>query len=583
MSENDVIIAVATIVVFGVGSQWIGRRTGIPSLLILLPAGLLAGDVLGLVDPEELFGDELTPLVTMLVSLLLFNSGIQLRLADLPRGARASVVRLVTIGLTLTFAGGAAATALVLDVPTTLAFMAGAIFVVSGPTVVGPLLKVVRAREPTGAILNWEGTTLDPLGATLGVVVLNLILAADRGGLHPVIQMLARLGLGIGVGLVAALLLVFLMSRFLLTDDMEAAVSVMFAVAAFAATEVVLSESGLFATVTLGFVAANQEVVPTRRISGFGDTLEVLIIGTLFITLGALVSIDELVDHAGHILLIVALLVLVVRPVSTAISLAGSKLPGRDRALIGWMDPRGIVAAATASQFAVTLDDGGFEADFLPPITFGVILGTGLIYGLTAKPVAEALGVVKAPPRAIALVGDDPWLVPLARRLGEQGIDVLLVTSEPFEPADGADPSSAPMTTSLRQGIGHVSGAMERAGLHRAIVSVHPDSALTLLEPILIEEIGRMDVLRVPEQIPFGLSLVIPHGWRTWAFGGVVTRDEIAHRYADGASVEVVTGEPPDGAIELATIDGDHVAHLRQPYRPADPTQTLIALVGGQG
>ncbi|MEL7208876.1 MAG: cation:proton antiporter, partial [Actinomycetota bacterium] len=204
LTDNEIIIGLATIVVFGVGSQWIGRRLGIPSLLILLPAGVLAGDVLGLVDPEELFGDLLNPTATLLVGLLLFQSGLQLRLDELQRDARGSVARLVTVGAAITFVGGAATVALALDVPAELAWLTGAILVVSGPTVVGPLLDAIRPKEPTGAVLRWEGTVLDPLGATLGVVVLNLVLASDRGGLHPIVQMSGRLALGVAVGVVAA-------------------------------------------------------------------------------------------------------------------------------------------------------------------------------------------------------------------------------------------------------------------------------------------------------------------------------------------------------------------------------------------
>lgn len=177
-----------------------------------MPAGLLAGDVLGLVKPQEMFGATLFPLVTLLVALLLFQSGLQLRLADLHRDARRPVLRLVGIGGLVTFLGASLAAWLILDVGADLSFLIGAVIVVSGPTVVGPLLDVVRPRNPTGSILNWEGTFLDPVGATLGVVVLNLVLASGSGGVHPLLQMSARLGLGVAVGLVAAALLVFVMS-----------------------------------------------------------------------------------------------------------------------------------------------------------------------------------------------------------------------------------------------------------------------------------------------------------------------------------------------------------------------------------
>ena len=583
MSENEIIIGLATIIVFGVGAQWIGRRTGIPSLLILLPAGLLAGDVLGWVEPDELFGDTLNPLVTLLVSLLLFQSGIQLRLADLPGEARSPIVRLVTIGLAITFAGASAAVAIVLDVPTELAFMTGAIIVVSGPTVVGPLLNVVRPREPTGAVLNWEGTVLDPVGAILGVVVLNLVLASDRGGVHPALQMFARLGLGIAVGLVAAALLVFVMSRFLLTDDMEAAVALLFAAGAFAVADVLLSEAGLFATVTMGFVAANQRVVSTRRISGFGETLEVLIIGTLFIVLGALVKIDDLVDYAGQIAVLVALLVLVVRPLTAVVSLVRTSLSGRDRALVAWMDPRGIVAAATATSFAATLSDAGYDTDFLLPVTFGVILGTGLIYGLTAKPAAGLLGVAQPPPQGIGLLGDDPWLLPFGRCLSEAGADVLLLTTEPVDLGD-ASLGDAPGTltaASLREGIADVGQAARNASLSQAVVSVDPDAALTLLESHLIEELGRRDVIRVPRALPAGVATASPRKRSARALGGHVTRADLADAFDEGAAIQMVTRPLPPDVRLLASVNADGSVDLSQKRGTGDPADVLIALVPG--
>jgi NhaP-type Na+/H+ or K+/H+ antiporter len=165
----------ATIVIFGIGAPWIGRFFGFPSLLLLLPAGLLAGDVFGLVEPKELLGDTLFPFVTLLVALLLFQSGLQLRFADLPSEARRPVNALVTIGLAITFVGASLAALAILDIDTDLAFLLGAIVVVSGPTVVGPLLSTVRPREPTGsrslttndlviALVNAAGTdSADPL------------------------------------------------------------------------------------------------------------------------------------------------------------------------------------------------------------------------------------------------------------------------------------------------------------------------------------------------------------------------------------------------------------------------------------
>jgi NhaP-type Na+/H+ or K+/H+ antiporter len=392
LSDTDIYIAIATIAVFGIGGQWIGRRLGFPSLLLLLPLGLLAGDVLGLVEPEKLLGDLLFPVVELLVALLLFQSGLHLRFAELPDGARSPVIRLITVGLAITFLGASLAALAILDVEVGLAFLLGAVIVVSGPTVVGPLLASVRPRAPLGSVLNYEGTFLDPLGATLGVVVLTAVLAEGSGDTYPVLYFLSRLGLGIAIGLAAAACLVFVVSRFWVTFKLEAATAVMFAVVAYVLAEVLLSGSGLFAAVTLGVALANQRRASVKPARLFGETLEVLIIAALFIILGALVTIDGLLEHAWQIVLLVAALVIIVRPATACISLLGTPVKWRDRALIGSVDPRGIVAASTAAAFTGTLAATGFESDFLLPVVFGVILGTGIIYGLGAKPAGRRPG-----------------------------------------------------------------------------------------------------------------------------------------------------------------------------------------------
>lgn len=578
MTDNDIVIGLATIVVLGIGAQWFGRRTGIPSVLLLLPAGLLAGGVLDLVEPEELFGDLLFPAVTLLVSVLLFQSGLQLRVEDLPSEVRSTVARLVSVGLVLTFLGASLAAAAVLDVPTELAFMTGAVLVVSGPTVVGPLLRIVRPQPPTGAVLTWESTTLDPVGATVGVVVLNLIVAAQRGGgVHPILQMLGRLGLGVAVGAVAAVLLVIVMSRFLVTDDMEAAVGLLFAVAAFAVAEVLLSEAGLFATLTLGFITANQPLVPTSRITGFGATVEVLVIGTLFVVLGATVELDALWDHAGAIVAVVAVLVLVVRPLTAAVCLVRAPLTGAERVLVGCVDPRGIVAAATAAQFAGTLDDAGYDAEFLPPVAFGVILGTGVVYGLAVPPVAGLLGLRRPGPTRVALIGDDPWLPSLGRCLVRAGAEVLLVSPDVPDGHVGRGDEADLETMSLREGAERIGDELDQVSLARALVSGREDAVVTLVEAQLIELIGRRRVLRVPQRHR-ALSTLIPERLAAAPFGGRVTRELIDERIAAGATVDVLPSPVPPEALVLARVASDGAVDFVAGDTADHPDHTHVGL-----
>lgn len=521
--------------------------------MLLLPAGLAAG-ALGLVDPEALLGDTLFPFVTLLVALLLFQSGMQLRFADLPREARSPVNRLVTIGLAITFVGASLAALLILDIDTDLAFLLGAIVVVSGPTVVGPLLSTVRPREPTGSVLNDEGTFLDPIGATLGVVMLNLVLAGDRGGVHPLLQGLGRLGLGVVVGLVAAALFVFILSRFWVTVNMEASLAVMFAVVAFAIADTGLSEAGLFATLTFGIALANQRIVSISYVKGFGRTLEVLIIGMLFALLRALVTIDSLREFAWEIVLLVAVLVLLVRPVTAFVSLLGTKLEWPDRALIGWVDPRGIVAASTAATFTGSLAAAKIDNDFLLPVVFGVILGTGLVYGLTAKPVARWLGVTRPPAKGVALVGDGSWLVDVAGLLQEAGGSVLVeVTTSVGDAEADAQRTGIPIISVLDT-TQNLDQARRDADVAQFALCIPPSYLVNPGVAALVDRYGRRSVLRLPaSDADAGIDRRLPRRMTASPFAPGTTLANIDARIASGAHVQLVEDPSDADVLPLAT------------------------------
>jgi NhaP-type Na+/H+ or K+/H+ antiporter len=582
LSDTDIYIAIATIAVFGIGGQWIGRRLGFPSLLLLLPLGLLAGDVLGLVEPEKLLGDLLFPTVELLVALLLFQSGLQLRFAELPDAARSPVIRLITIGLAITFLGASLAALVILDIEVGLAFVLGAIIVVSGPTVVGPLLASLRPRAPLGSVLNYEGTFLDPLGATLGVVVLTVVLAEGSDDVHPLLFFLSRLGLGIAIGLAAAAGLVLVMSRFWVTFKLEAAAAVMFAVGAFVLAEVWLSDSGLFAALTLGVALANQRRVSVRPARVFGETLEVLIIAALFIILGALVTVDGLLEHAWQIVLLVATLVIVVRPATAFVSLLGTRMEWRDRALIGSVDPRGIVAASTAAAFTGTLAAAGFDSDFLLPVVFGVILGTGIIYGLGAKPVARALAVVRPTPHGVALVGHSAWVADLGSGLQDLGVSVVVVTANSPEQAKALEEGTGVPTLSLSDTRANMREVAQRTEVGQAVICAPSDIALHLLDVHLIESMGRRKVLRLPD------------GRQTNALGGRVVTDRSAHpfepgvtvqsieaRVAAGATVELLDRPPVPDDLVLAVVSPDGAVNLQPDGRGGGEDDSVIALVGG--
>ncbi|GIG21583.1 hypothetical protein Cch01nite_23070 [Cellulomonas chitinilytica] len=378
---------VALIVLLGVGGQVLGRAVGVPSIILLLVLGLLVGPVLGWLDPEAILGDNLFPLVTMAVSLLLFEESLKLDLSRLGGGARRPVIGLVTVGALVTGVGGALAAWAVLDLSPARAAVIGAIVIVSGPTVVGPLLAIIRPRQPLESVLAFEGIFIDPIGATVAVAAVNVALHANPPLLGP------TGATGVTAGLVGAVLYLLAVRSGWVPAPMQVPLAVAVALVAFAGAEAAFDEAGLFATTAMGVTLANQKVVRIDALHEFGSHVGLLIVGSLFIVLSALVDLDALAHYLPATLLVVALLALVVRPMATWVATTRSVLTGRERAMVAWMAPRGIVAASTASVLSIRFEHSGQPFPELVPVVFGVVLVTAVLYGLTGPPVASALGV----------------------------------------------------------------------------------------------------------------------------------------------------------------------------------------------
>ncbi|MFI2104204.1 cation:proton antiporter [Isoptericola sp. NPDC019693] len=383
----DLVGGIALVVALGVAGQVAARSLRVPSILLLLVLGLLVGPVLGWLDPDELFGNALFPLVSMAVGLLLFEESLKLDFGRLRGGARRPVLGLVTTGALVTGLGATAITYLFLDLTWGRAAVIGAILIVSGPTVVGPLLAIIRPRQPVESVLAFEGIFIDPIGATVALAVANVVLHAEP------VSLLKTGGWGLLVGVVAAALLVLLIRFGRVPKETEVVLAFAFALGAYALAEGLHDEAGLFATTALGAVLANQRVARTEPLHEFGTHIGLLLIGVLFIVLSARVDLVALARYALPTLAIVAVLVVVLRPVVAVVSTWRTGLRWSDRAMIAWMAPRGIVAASTASVFALRFDEAGEPFPELVPVIFGVVLLTAIVYGFSGTPVAQLLGV----------------------------------------------------------------------------------------------------------------------------------------------------------------------------------------------
>ena len=385
----------------------------------------------GLVDPDHIFGPLLLPLVSVSVAVILFEGGLTLKLSELKRGG--GVVRnLTTIGVVVTWLLGAAAAYYIAGLDTAPAFLLGAVLVVSGPTVIMPLLRQIRPTRRVGSIIKWEGIVNDPIGALLAVVVFEAIIAggsADRSGII-LAAIIKALVFGALIGGAGAGLVILMIRRYLVPDFLQNPISLMLIILCYVSANALQTEAGLLAVTIMGAVLGNQKVVSVRHIVEFKENLQVLLIASLFVILAARIPSEQLAlaDLSGW--LFVAALILIVRPAMVLVSTLGSDLTWREKVFLAWMAPRGIVAAAIVAVFAIALAEAGFEgSERMVVLSFQVIIGTVAVYGLSAAPLARRLKLAKPNPQGVLFAGAQSWVRQLALLLKEQGFEVALIDS----------------------------------------------------------------------------------------------------------------------------------------------------------
>ena len=433
MSETELLVGLAAVVVFGVGAQWVAARLRMPSILLLLVLGFIAGPVTGIVRPDEMFGDIFFAIVPLAVGVILFEGGATLEFKDVT-GHGAVVRRLITWGVLVVWSLASLAGIWILGLDTGLAVLLGAVVTVSGPTVVGPLLRSVKPSKRVRTILNWEGILIDPVGAILAVIVFDLLIEGDGSLQNGIAGLLATVGAGAVVGLAGAALIVVLLKRYLIPDRLQAAAMLMFVLAAFAISDVIRKESGLLAVTLMGMALANQEFAPVDRIIEFKETLRDLLIGALFILLAARLEIEDITSVGWREFAFLAILVVVARPIAVFLSTFRSDLELREKLFMSWVAPRGIVAAAVASVFAIGLEEAGVPGgDRIVPLVFFVIIGTVALYSLSAKWVGRALGVVEEEPAGLLIIGANPVTRQLAQTVSGLGVPVSMVASNHSE------------------------------------------------------------------------------------------------------------------------------------------------------
>jgi len=444
----------ALVIGVSVACQWIAWRLKIPSILLLLIVGFGIGQ---LVRAEDVFGrDVLFDGVGILVGVILFEGSMGLRLQQV-RGLGRPVRRLTTVTVGIAWVLITAA-AFLLGFDIRVALLIGAILVVTGPTVINPILRSLRPTMRVASLLRWEGIVVDPIGAVLALLVFQAVSAgeAETAFANVVVSLSRTVLVAVGIALVLGILLEVLMRRRAVPDFLHGVVFLAAAIGALELSNALQSESGLLTVTLLGIYLGNRPKLQLEQVAEFSEHLQVLFVGALFIVLAGRVTPAQLIDVLPTALLFLAALVLVVRPVSVLLGLAGTTTSRKERALLVGMAPRGVVAAAVTSIFALgfgqaaaaladraasavgdertalmaqSADMAGLatQAERMVPLVFVVIVCTVALYGLGVNRFAERLGLASANPQGVLFVGVQPWVVDAGVLLRDMGIPVLVV------------------------------------------------------------------------------------------------------------------------------------------------------------
>ena len=497
---QDTLFVVASIGLIGIACQWLGWWVKLPAILFLLLAGILIGPVLGWVDPDRMFGNLLFPFVSLGVAVILFEGSLTLKFRDI-RGLERVVRRLVSVGLLVTWAVIALAAHWAVGFEWPIALLFGAVVVVTGPTVIVPMLRTVRPNARIAEVLRWEGILIDPIGALLAVLVFDFIVASSGGMAiaHTLTAFFAIILIGTASGALAGQLLGMMLRSHWVPEFLRSVTTLVVVCGVFAGANALHNESGLLAVTVLGVWLANMRGVPLDDVLDFKESLSVLLISVLFILLAARLRFYELQALGAGAVVVFVVIQFVARPLKVLAATAGSTLRWNERALLAWIAPRGIIAAAISALFAPRLAELGFaQAHLLVPLTFSVIIGTVVLQSATAGALARLLGVAEPEAKGIFIVGANPVARAIGKALHDAGLRVLL--------ADGYWESiSAARELGLRAYFGNpVSGLADRqldlVGFGRllALSPQHEMNALAVLR--YRPEFGRGAVHRLASQ-----------------------------------------------------------------------------------
>ncbi|HHX35068.1 MAG TPA: sodium:proton antiporter [Gammaproteobacteria bacterium] len=425
------VLLLASIGVLSLFCQWVAWRVRMPAIVFLLAAGIACGPVLHYLNPDEVFGDLLFPMVSLAVAIILFEGSLTLRFSEI-RGHGKMVRNLIPVGTLVTGIIGSLSAHWILGIRWEMSLLFGAICVVTGPTVIAPLLRSVRPKAKLANILQWEGIIIDPVGALLAVLVYEGIVSWGQGNVfgHSMYIFGKTILVGTLVGAAAGYLNGQVLRKHWIPQYLHNAGTLTFMLGVYALSNEIAHESGLLTVTIMGLWMANMKQVQVDSILEFKESLSVLLISALFIILAARIEFSAIADLGWGLAAVLAILMLVARPLSIFLSAIGTSLNWREKVFLSWIAPRGIVAAAVSALFAFQLQSNGFVGgDTLVPLVFMLIIATVTVQSLTARPLAKLLGVAEPAEFGFLILGANPVARMIGKELSLHEVPVVLADS----------------------------------------------------------------------------------------------------------------------------------------------------------
>ena len=569
------VTAIALVGAIGVGSQWIAWRLRMPAIVLMLVAGILIGPVLGIFDPARDIGPLMGPMISSAVAIILFEGGLSLNFHTL-QDAVGGVRRLVYIGAPLGWLMSALSLHYVAGLSWSSSAVFGGIMIVTGPTVIAPLLRTARLSRRPATLLQWEAILNDPIGALAAVLAFEVVIALNTAttASEAMLELLIGAAVATAAGVAAGIGLSRAFKRGWVPEYMKVPVLFALLLGVFAASDSVLHESGLLAVTIMGIVIANSKLPSYEEMRRFKEHATVLLVSGVFILLAAGLDVEALSNLDWRAAVFVAVVVLVARPATVFISLIGSGIPFREKLLVALTGPRGVVLVAVAGLFGERLLSLGFEdAALIAPLAFALVAVTVVVNGFTLAPFARLLGLTGADTPGVVIIGGSDWTTQLAEVLKKVDIPVLMT-----------DPNFIRLRKARAAGIDTFSGdilseaaeqRVELVSYATLIAATENDAYNTLVTTDLAPEFGRENVFQVMREKSESSRHQLPRTLGGRPLGLDATHTELRQLVAEGwqfrstrlseeFTLEDWRNESPDARLLAQITTGGEIKFMRK-------------------